>query len=302
VQLVHVAGEDLAGQRAAMHGVDPVRLECRDPIGHLPHGVLMGEDAHLAVEAAHCLTEILSHHRWLVAGLHELRHATPPSCSSYGGAWRFLLVRSGRVEVFARHHCVALGVARRYEFKRRAERQEQTRRRIVEAAIELHRTVGPARTSISAVAARAGVQRQTLYRHFPDERALGLACSGLYQERNPPSDPAAWRALADPEERVRHGLAELYAYYEANEGMLGCVIRDAEIDPRIQEIIALRLEGLTAARDTLADGLVPAGDTRTLAALDLAVDFYTWRLLSRRHGLDASRAAELMASLLRGAR
>src|ERR1700704_615036 len=102
---------------------------------------------------------------------------------------------------------------RKYELRKRAERQEETRRRIVEAAIELHGTVGPARTSVSAIAARAGVQRHTYYRHFPDERSLGLACSGLYMERNPLPDPAPWRAIRDPEKRLRRCLGDLYAYY-----------------------------------------------------------------------------------------
>ena len=61
---------------------------------------------------------------------------------------------------------------RKYEKKRRAELEADTRRRITETAVELHGTVGPARTSISAVAERAGVRRSTLYRHFPDEAAL----------------------------------------------------------------------------------------------------------------------------------
>ena len=86
--------------------------------------------------------------------------------------------------------CNNFVMARKYELKRRAERQEETRRRIVEAAIELHRTKGPARTTLTDIARLAGVQRNTLYRHFPDERAIGLACSGLYMELNPPPDPA----------------------------------------------------------------------------------------------------------------
>src|SRR5438093_7923993 len=101
-------------------------------------------------------------------------------------------------------------MARKYELKRRAERQHETRRRIVEAAIELHRTKGPARTTVSDIARLAGVQRHTFYRHFPDERALGLACSGTFLELNPPPDGTTWRAIGDPEERLRAALSELY--------------------------------------------------------------------------------------------
>src|SRR3954453_4635610 len=109
------------------------------------------------------------------------------------------------------HRCAMIkDMARKYELKARAERQEETRRRIVEAAIDLHRTIGPAQTSFSAIAERAGVKRHTLYRHFPDERAMGLACSGLYADRNPLPDPAPWLEMGDPEERLRAGLGALY--------------------------------------------------------------------------------------------
>src|SRR5439155_24092294 len=131
-------------------------------------------------------------------------------------------------------------MARKYELKRRAERQEETRRRIVEAAVELHRTKGPARTTLSDVARRAGVQRHTLYRHFPDERALGVACSGHFYQLNPFPDPAAWKTIADPEERLRVGLGELYGYFERTEDMLTCIVRDSEIHPPTRELAKLR--------------------------------------------------------------
>src|SRR3954471_21874154 len=131
-------------------------------------------------------------------------------------------------------------MARKYELKQRAERQDETRRRIVEAAIDRHRTVGPAQTSFSAIAERAGVQRHTLYRHFPDERAMGLACSGLYSEQNPLPDPSPWLAIGEGRERLRPGLEALYDYYERNRQMLGCVSRDAAIDPLVRELSDLR--------------------------------------------------------------
>src|SRR2546429_5805679 len=109
---------------------------------------------------------------------------------------------------------------RSYRLKKRAERQEETRGRIVEAAVALHSTVGPGRTTVSAIAEKAGVERHTYYRHFPVERDLFSACTGLYMERNPLPDPAAWRTVADPLRRLRRGLTEMYSYYERNEAML----------------------------------------------------------------------------------
>src|SRR5262245_28498389 len=105
-------------------------------------------------------------------------------------------------------------MARKYELKKRAERQQQTRLRIADAALALHSEAGPARTPISAIAERAGVQRHTVYSHFPDDRSLYLACSGRFAEREPPPDIDALRAITDPQERLRRGLTELYAYYD----------------------------------------------------------------------------------------
>lgn len=191
-------------------------------------------------------------------------------------------------------------MTREYELKRRAEQMADTRRRIVEAAIELHREIGPARTSVSAIADRAGVQRQTYYRHFPDLRSLQMACSALHLERNPPPDPRAWRAIADPYQRLRTGLGELYSYYAVNEPMLAHVIRDAETDPVTREVATLRMEAIAELRDALSHGLQHDGSSPNLpAALDLALDFHTWRLLVRRNRMSTSEAVELVVSIIR---
>jgi len=187
---------------------------------------------------------------------------------------------------------------RKYELKQRAKSQEATRQRIVEAAVELHGTIGPARTPVSAIAERAGVQRHTYYRHFPDERSLGLACSGLHVERNPLPDPAGWRDFSDPEARLRQALGELYDYYERNEAMLTNVTRDGETDPLIRELAELRFgPGLGAIRESLA-GVLPRKHRNAGAALDLALEFSTWRRLVRGSGLTERQAVELMAGML----
>jgi AcrR family transcriptional regulator len=187
--------------------------------------------------------------------------------------------------------------SRKYELRKRAERQEETRRRIVEAAIELHSTVGPARTSVSAIAERAGVQRHTYYRHFPDDRSLGLACSGLYVERNPMPDPGPWRAIRDPEKRLRRGLGEIYEYYERNEPMLSNVTRDAEVDPLTAELASMRFgPAMTDSREVLASG---RRSKRALALLDVALAFSTWRMLTREGGLDRREAVKAMVAAVR---
>src|SRR4051812_9399836 len=109
---------------------------------------------------------------------------------------------------------------RPYRKKRRAELEAETRRRITETAVELHGTLGPSRTSMSAVAERAGVRRSTLYRHFPDEEALFAACSSHWAAANPLPDIGSWAATADPEVRLRAALEELYGFYRRTHGMM----------------------------------------------------------------------------------
>jgi AcrR family transcriptional regulator len=196
--------------------------------------------------------------------------------------------------------CSLVPVTRKYVLKRRGERMEETRRRIVDAAIELHQTIGPVRTSVSAVAERAGVQRQTYYRHFPDERSLFSACTAHYLERQPLPDPQAWREIEDPHERLRRGLTELYGYYDANEPMLGNVIRDAEIDPLVREAMEWGVfPAVLGIRDVLAEALPAGRSARVLATLDVALDFSTWRTLVRRNRLSQDAALDLVVSIVR---
>jgi AcrR family transcriptional regulator len=186
---------------------------------------------------------------------------------------------------------------RTYQLRKRAERQEETRQRIVEAAVDLHGTIGPAKTTISAIAERAGVQRHTYYRHFPDDRSLMLACSGLYGERNPPPDPEPWRAIGDPEQRLRRGLGELYAYYEDNQQMLSNIARDAEVDALTAEVSALRFgQTMRAMREVLGAG---RRSKRALAVLDLALAFSTWRALVLESGLGRRAAVDTMVAAIR---
>lgn len=192
-------------------------------------------------------------------------------------------------------------MARTYTLRQRAERMAQTRRRIAAATWDLHRTVGPARTTISAIAARAGVQRLTVYQHFPDELSLFRACQAHEFAVNPPPDPATWAVIADPAERLGVALTELYAYYRRSEPMLANVARDASALPALQQVIA---EGRGGFEETslriLAAGW-DGGDHQTLrrAALGHALAFGTWRSLARDQGLSDDHATALMVAFVR---
>lgn len=190
---------------------------------------------------------------------------------------------------------------RKYEMKRRAERMQETRQRITEAAVELHQTVGPARTTVSAVAEKAGVQRHTYYAHFPELKDLYQACTAHYLEQNPLPEPPFWADVADAEERLRVALSEVYAYYGHNEPMLANVLRDAQLDPIAQENMVSFYQYWEAMRDALADAFGASGERREalLSAVALALDLQTWRTLVRQQELSQGRAVELMVGMVR---
>jgi AcrR family transcriptional regulator len=191
---------------------------------------------------------------------------------------------------------------RKYELKKRAEEMAGTRQRITEAAIELHGSVGPARTTLSAVAKQAGVERRTLYRHFPNEADLFEACSTHYFSANPWPDLATWRAIRDPQQRLERALDELYAYYERTEPMLSNVLRDAELVDTARDAIAPLHAYLDQAAGILTTGRQARGRRRQLlkAALRHALAFTTWHSLST-NGIGRSDTANLTTALVESA-
>lgn len=192
-------------------------------------------------------------------------------------------------------------MTRKYDMKRRAKRQQETRRRIIDAAVELHETVGMARTTISAIAEKAGVERLTVYRHFPDERALLTACSGHWSAANPLPDPASWTQIAEPEERLRMALAEVYAYYRRTEPMLDNVVRDSQVHPITREMAEPFFEHFERMRYVLATGWGVKNERLALllAVLGHALDFQTWRSLVRQQDLSEEQAIEVMIGMVR---
>lgn len=192
---------------------------------------------------------------------------------------------------------------RPYRKQRRAELENETRRRITESAVELHGTLGPARTSMSAVAEHAGVRRSTLYRHFPNEAALFEACSSHWLAANPPRDPSAWAAIADPDQRLRVALGELYADYRRTAPMLTNLLRDGATHAVTARLMRGYYDYLTAARDVLMNGRMDRARPRTRiqAAIGHALAFATWRSLAVEQSLDDNDAAELMCRLVAAA-
>lgn len=188
---------------------------------------------------------------------------------------------------------------RTYTLRRRAERQAQTRQRIIEAAVDLHGSVGPARTSISMVARRAGVQRHTVYAHFPDERDLYLACSALTLERDPLPQAEPWRHIRDCDARLRAGRCAVYGWYGRNAALAACVLRDAGFHALTREVVEQRMgPPMRAYRRILGTGL----HSRQRAVLRLALSFFTWRTLVCEAGLPTGAAIGAMVGAIDHAR
>ena len=182
----------------------------------------------------------------------------------------------------------------------RAEQQDRTRQRITESAAELHGTLGPARTSMSAIAAHANVRRSTLYRHFPDERALFDACSSHWASEHPLPNLEAWARVRDPELRLQRALRELYGFYEGAEPMLSNLVRDLELVDAIRERFSHFQHHLAVGQDVLMVGRRGRGrrTRRAEQAIGHALAFTTWRSLAREQGCTTDEAVALMARLL----
>jgi AcrR family transcriptional regulator len=191
------------------------------------------------------------------------------------------------------------GETRTYTKKARAEAEEATRLRITESAVALHGTLGPARTTMSAVAEHAGVTRSTLYRHFPDDAAVFDACSAHWAAANPPPDMSQWPVIADPAERTRTALGELYPWFRRNAQMLANLLRDEDSVPVVKERFAAFHGLLAAIEEMLLTGRGVRGNARrrTAAAIGHALAFTTWQSLAGR-GLSDAEAADLMTALV----
>jgi AcrR family transcriptional regulator len=198
----------------------------------------------------------------------------------------------------------------KYELKKRAERQEETRLRIARATLELHEIIGPALTTRSAIAERAGVSRPTVYSHFPDELSLGKACSSLEMSDNPLPDPGPWQEIANPEQRLRVALGELYAYFRRRERLWANILRDQEMvltedDPEAREADAEIMEPIflhwERMKQILAIGWGKSYEPLRLllSAIGLALDFQAWRAMTSTQGLSDEQAIELMVGMVR---
>ncbi len=193
--------------------------------------------------------------------------------------------------------------SRKYQLKKRALSQEETRQKIVSAAVYLHELKGPLATTISDIAAQAGVERLTVYRHFADEVSLLAACTTHYLTHYPPPDPGKWEQVKEPELCLRAALNEIYAYYRQTEGMMVVTYRDVDSSPSLKQVLTPFFEYWRGIRDRLAEKYPGNDEARALirAAAGHAIHFLTWRSLVREQGLDDEKAVEVMVATVQAA-
>lgn len=189
---------------------------------------------------------------------------------------------------------------RRYTQRQRAERQAETRRRIVEAMVALHQELGPANTTVKAIAERAGVERLTVYRHFPDEQAQLQACSSHYLAQHPPPAPAQWARAAVPAQRLRRALKAFYNYYRQTAAMFRQSYRDAPRLPALRPILGSFEAYLDETRDSLMQGWEVKGraDRAMRQTLRHGLSFATWESLESL-GLSDEQKARLVSDWVR---
>lgn len=191
---------------------------------------------------------------------------------------------------------------RAYRMTRRATAEEETRKRITQSTVDLHEALGPSRTSISAIAEHAGVRRSTVYRHFPDETALFIACTQHWMAANPPPDPAPWATIQDPDKRLRTALNALYAYYRRTRQMMESIHRDEEIMPLVKKMMGGYRDYLRNVCALLVDGRSGPGHIRmSEASVGHSLSFPVWRSLAVEQGLEDKECSELMCRFVRAA-
>ena len=185
---------------------------------------------------------------------------------------------------------------RPYRMGRRAEQVDQTRRRIIEAAVRLHTSVGPAGTTISLLAEEAGVTRVTVYQHFGDADELFAACTAHWMGQHPPPDPGSWRTASTVEDRARLAIGELYAWYGRNGDDLYPINRD------VASIPPLARAARAAHEQLRIDAVVGSTGRKVLrAAVAHALSFWTWHSLVVEQGVRRSDAVDLAATFVKAA-
>ena len=183
--------------------------------------------------------------------------------------------------------------------RERAKSQEETRQRIVEATMHLHEEVGPRATTISSIAEKAGVQRLTVYRHFPDETAVFQACTSHWFSLNPPPDPRRWSGMDDPSEKLKSALSAFYSYFRATRRMWTGAYRDVADVPALQGPMKEYTDYVASLTDDLAQAFAGKPKEKLVKTIGHALAFPTWSDLDER-GINDSAKVDLVLDWVEG--
>lgn len=188
---------------------------------------------------------------------------------------------------------------RRYKKTLRAENEEQTRIRIIEAAMNLHEELGPANTSIKAIAEQAGVQRLTVYRHFQDEASLFQACTSHWLACHPPPAVEEWSEITEVARKRLTAFSSLYRYYRETQNMWQASYRDAGKVAALRKPMSDFEKYLDSIRNELAGPSVgkSGGKESVRITLRHALQFSTWQSLNKEK-LSDDKMAELVTRWL----
>jgi AcrR family transcriptional regulator len=184
---------------------------------------------------------------------------------------------------------------------KRAASVEETRRRIVDATLDLHTSQGILATSWEDIARRADVAPATVYRHFPTLDELLPACGeqSMQQLALPSDEQIAerFRGTRSRRERLRRLIEELFGLYERGGHVLHAVRRERALLAPLQrdhEEIEQRLDALTAA------ALEPSElGEQEIAVVRALTDYDAWAAL-RARGITGPDAVDVVAGLLEG--
>jgi AcrR family transcriptional regulator len=181
---------------------------------------------------------------------------------------------------------------RAYRLGRRAERAEDTRRRIVAATRALHIEQGVADTTIKQIARRADVGVGTVYYHFPSYDDVIRACGQLtFAMVRPPTDAifAGCRSTRARIERLTH---ELFACYERFPDLESTRCDRKKLPVLDQELAKFDHHVAALVRQAVA----PAGERVQRMARALT-DVAVYRTLTSQ-GLSTSEAADQITGML----
>jgi len=172
-----------------------------------------------------------------------------------------------------------------YHSPLRASQAAATRERIVEACVALMRRGDD--LTYASVAAAAGVQERTVYRHFPKKEDLEVALWDWIIQRLTHADFAA-----RDEEQLVTAMRESFAGFGADAPLIQAMLHSPQgLDVRRRQQ-PIRRAMFQACIDSAVPGMPPPARDRAAAVLQVLYSAVSWDLLRSFWDMDSAEAAE----------